>query len=798
LELASGSLPPGISMGLADGVITISGTPTATGLFTAGVQVMASWMTSGAFAVATGTIQIQVVPPLAILTTALPLMPLSGSYSAGLSATGGAPPYLWSITSGGLPLGLSLNPETGVISGTPASGASTFAVTAMDSTGSSFTRTFTLNYVLRITNSTLPAGTVGSAYLEYVRVDGGSGSYAVKLTSGALPAGLTLNAQGLIAGVPTKYGSSAFTVEASDLAAANQGPVSQSYTLKINPAALTVTTASPLPATPMGPISLTLAAAGGVSPYSWAVTAGSLPPGASLSTSGALGGSTTAMGTYAFTATVTDSAGATASKPFSIEITTPPVSITTTSLPAATVLTAYSATLSATGGAPPYSWVAGGLPKGLTVSGASITGTPTAAGDFQVALGVRDSSGAISNATVRLSVTAPPLTLNPAISDARAGAPYSTALAASGGAPPYQWNLTEAAPSGFGLSLDGTLSGTPAAPGLLSFAVKVTDAQGSAATAKLSLRVLAPLLRITTETLGGCTAGMACSHTLAAEGGTPPFTWSGSLPEGLSMDSAAGVIHGVPLMGGARTLEVAVADSTGAVDRRSYTVLYAMPALPSVVIGGVGSTSLPAAQPSMDLKLTGSYPLAITGVVTLTFAPDSGADDPAIMFASGGRTASFTIAPGGSAAIFTGPAVQLQTGTVAGVITLTAHLESGGMDITPSPAPSVQIRIAPGAPVITDVKATRESGSITVRVWGYSTSRAVTSALFSFPTNDVAVQLESLFSGWYGSAGAAAYGGQFLLTQTFSVTGDAEAVNSVKVTLKNALGDSAPVTVAIP
>lgn len=800
LTITSGSLPPGVNVTLANGVFSISGTPAALGQYTANVQVSeTSPQGAGSIVVTTGTIQLAIVPPVSLVTTSIRPMPAYGSYSFAFSAASAAPPYVWSISAGALPAGLTLNPGTGAIGGTPTGPGSTFTVKVADSAGTSATRTFTLNYELQILNSTLPAGTAGADYAEYVNVSGGSGNYAVKLIAGALPAGLVLNSQGTISGLPTVAGTSTFTVEAADATDRNQTPVSQSYRLLVNPGALTVTTASPLPSAPMGPLSAALAAAGGVPPYSWAVSAGSLPPGGTLSPAGILGGAATAMGTYSFTVTVTDSAKTAAAKTFRIEITAPPLTITTDSLPAATVLAAYSAPLSATGGTPPYAWSATGLPSGLTVSGATIAGTPTAGGNFRLTLAVADSTGLRATGSATLSVLIPALTISSTtLPDGRAGVPYSTTLAASGGVPPYHWNLTAAPPAGFGLSTAGTLSGTSASAALLNFAVQVSDAQGNSAPATLALKIAPAPLTITTETLGGGTAGMAFARTLTAEGGTPPFTWTASLPPGLTIDPATGAIGGAPLAGGARTIDATVTDSAGAVAKRSYTVSFAMPALPGLLFGGVAGAAAPLAQPSMDLKLTGGYPLAIAGTVTLTFQPDSGADDPTILFANGKRTAAFTVAPGASAAIFTGPAIQFQTGTVAGVITLTASFQSGGMDITPAPAPSIQIRIAPGGPVITDVKAARSPGGITVQVWGYSTSREVARALFSFPTNDVTVQPASIFSAWYQGSSAAPFGGQFLFTQTFSVTGDSNAVTSVKVTLSNALGASNAVTAAIP
>lgn len=84
-----------------------------------------------------------VVAQLAITTTSLPGGSLNTPYSAALAATGGTTPYTWSLASGSLPVGLTLNGSTGVISGTPtAAGTATFTVQVVDSTGSLARRKF--------------------------------------------------------------------------------------------------------------------------------------------------------------------------------------------------------------------------------------------------------------------------------------------------------------------------------------------------------------------------------------------------------------------------------------------------------------------------------------------------------------------------------------------------------------------------------------------------------------------------------------------------------------------------------
>lgn len=164
--------------------------------------------------------------------------------------------------------------------------------------------------------------------------------------------------------------------------------------------------------------SATVIATGGISPYSWAVTAGSLPPGLSLSASGAILGTPTAAGTFTFTVTVTDSESptpSTASAALSITINAALEIITPApSLPGCLTGASYNQTLQASGGISPYTWAlsSGTLPPGLTLSSnGQLAGTPTTAGSFTFTVAVMDSempSPATQTATFTIVIAAAP------------------------------------------------------------------------------------------------------------------------------------------------------------------------------------------------------------------------------------------------------------------------------------------------------------------------------------------------------------------------------------------------------
>ena len=163
-----------------------------------------------------------------ITTPSLPNGELGKTYDATTLATmGGKTPYTWSLATGNLPAGLSLNSTTGVISGTPTTTAGdfTFTIKVEDSSTvkKSATKSFTVNIapdgVLQITNTSLSDGTVEAVYEATVKAVGGTGTYTWSLASGTLPTGLSLTATtGVITGTPTAKGDFSFAVKVTDSA----------------------------------------------------------------------------------------------------------------------------------------------------------------------------------------------------------------------------------------------------------------------------------------------------------------------------------------------------------------------------------------------------------------------------------------------------------------------------------------------------------------------------------------------------------------------------------------------------
>jgi thermitase len=199
-----------------------------------------SGSTNWSAVVATFAATAVVPPPPAITTTSLANGTFGTSYSQTVAATGGTTPYSWSVVTGSLPAGLSLNASTGAITGTPtASGTSSFTVQVADSSSPQQTASKSLSITvsataLSITTTSLPNGTVSTPYDQSVAASGGTAPYTWSVSVGALPAALSLNVStGAISGTPTTAGTSNFTVQVADSSAPQQ-IVSKALSITIN------------------------------------------------------------------------------------------------------------------------------------------------------------------------------------------------------------------------------------------------------------------------------------------------------------------------------------------------------------------------------------------------------------------------------------------------------------------------------------------------------------------------------------------------------------------------------------
>lgn len=224
-------LPPGLTLNAASGAIT--GTPLAAGNFTFAIKV-----TEPSGCTQMQTYNLLVTSTCASITvnpSALPAGTHGTAYNQAVSATGGTAPYTFSVVSGVLPSGLTLNALSGEISGTPTvAGTSVFTIRATGLGGCTGQRVYVLTIhcaAVTINPATLPNGTKNVAYSQTLATIP-SGTYTFNLQTGSLPPGLTLSSAGILSGTSSVTGTHTFTVRART-ASGCQGL--RLYTLTINP-----------------------------------------------------------------------------------------------------------------------------------------------------------------------------------------------------------------------------------------------------------------------------------------------------------------------------------------------------------------------------------------------------------------------------------------------------------------------------------------------------------------------------------------------------------------------------------
>jgi MYXO-CTERM domain-containing protein len=317
-----------------------------------------------------------------------------------------------------------------------------------------------------------------------------------------------------VIGTPPNTGPVAVTVRLENaFVAANPNAVEfveRTFNVVVTAGTLTITGPATLPngteGTPYGPA--TAAATDGIMPYTWSAIG--LPTGVSINPgTGEISGTPTVTGPFNIVVTVTDSdtPPATDDQNYSITIdpAIPPINIVTTTLGIGVVGSAYTETVTLTGGAAPFTWSisAGTLPPGLALAGSTtdtetISGNPTAAGTFNFTVEVTDGNSTDSQA---LSIVIDPLPIiinTNTLPDGTRGAAYSQNVVSVHGTAPFLWTIVSATPLPPGLSLNGSITntvaieGTPSQSGTFSFTIQVEDSLAATDTQILSITIADP------------------------------------------------------------------------------------------------------------------------------------------------------------------------------------------------------------------------------------------------------------------------------------------------------------------
>jgi hypothetical protein len=414
---------------------------------------------------------------------------------------------------------------------------------------------------LSLTTTAIPDGVVGKSYTASLTATGGKAPYTWTV-QGPLPPGLSLASNGSISGTPTSTWSviTGFTVTDSS------SPVkTSSTTILVTIAPELVISTNTIPDGHINAPYDALVQAIGPAVNTWTVSTGQLPPGMQLSNLSSsqvvIAGTTTQTGSYTFTvqAQSVNNPPQVVSQALTMVVDAK-AAITTTQVSDVVRTVAYSSSLAAVNGTPPYQFTAlSPLPAGLALSsGGQISGTVGSSvfpGTFPVTFQVTDSAPSPSSSTRTITINLVDKlqvgSLPPAI--AILNQPYGLGLFAVGGRTPYSWSIASGAvPPGTSLnSQTGMVSGIPKQLGTFTFNVQVQDSTNppQSAVGSETIQVVPPPLSMPISLPSKIPQGVAFDGFIAANGGTPPYTWtltSGTLPTGLGLNNATGEVSGTP------------------------------------------------------------------------------------------------------------------------------------------------------------------------------------------------------------------------------------------------------------
>lgn len=641
-QITSGALAPGLSLNTTTGVI--SGTPSGTQSSTITIQATDSLGNTFSRNHTHLAYPFDILPDNSNMLVA----PVGAPASFNFSTSTPCPGCTWSL-SASIP-GLTINPSTGALTGTPTSTFTNFPFTVQVGNGSTFsakTYTFTIYTIggLRFLSpppNTQPLllSTANILFNGSLTMSGGTPPYSSALIAGSLPPGLSVrptsdfsgfpydSARQSIGGIPTTPGIYNFTLRFTDAA----GLVADRYYTAIV-SSNTIVNNNLGVRTLDQPLSQQLIPNAGTGTFALSnIRGNALPPGLTLSTSGLISGSPQTTGNLSFQVDFTSNG---ITRPF-------PVSLTVNPAPPAQLLQLFTSI----SGAPTFLTVgraanlsiftqnasgsltstilSGALPPGLQTSilgtGFNISGAPTTPGTYNARIRLTDAVGRIGVFELNFIVSplrVAPTNFLPSLSTiapaGQVGSPFNFTFGVTGGTPPY--TLTPLAPfrlpAGLSLAANGQVTGTPTEAGSSSNFARAVDASGNTFDVPIGITIrsagVGTVLRpfgLNTAFALNAPASYNLNDILVPGEFANPITWtieSGSLPAGLTLNQSSGntpsSITGTPTATGTSTFTLLLTDATGAQARLTNPNIIIVPV-------GLSPSALPAATQGQPYSVT--------------------------------------------------------------------------------------------------------------------------------------------------------------------------------------------------
>ncbi len=482
-----------------------------------------------------------------------------------LQVGSGVPSFRWTVA--GLPQGLTYDPETGALEGTPEeAGLFHLQVQLSDAAEQSTEQglpLFIRPAALSILTEILPEALIAQPYQFQLAAQGGTAP--LRWSAEGLPPGVVLDSSGRFSGQIESLGTWWIDVQLSDTDAQQ---ATRLFSLRAQAPQLELSFAQELPEgelnQPYPPQQLEME--GGAEPFLWRALG--LPAGISWDPELAqLSGTPQESGSFTFSLSVEDAAGQQGRISGVLEIRSGPLMIVTENLPEAATDVEYLTRLEGAGGQLPYRWSISELPQGLQLEGDQLRGRQEEAGLFKMLLRIEDASGAREELELPLRVERSPLRLlTEAFPVARTGYEYDLQAEAQGGDRPYAWAL-EVHPA-LGVQIDAEtgrcggrargLMGINAYPATL----RLTDSGGESLSLEGSINLEVAELIFELEALPDGYLQAEYQFQLPVLGGAPPYQWSASgLPQGLLITRDEGIIQGEPTRISALRATLSVSDT---------------------------------------------------------------------------------------------------------------------------------------------------------------------------------------------------------------------------------------------